>query len=250
MLAPSAAAVIVGNEVLSAKVDEQNGAYLIRALKGRSIPLAWMAVVPDDVDAIVEAIALARHKARWVFTSGGIGPTHDDVTVRAVALALGRPVVRMPEMERLVREHYRERATPAALRLADAPAGSQLLFLGKIWYPVLCCDGVYMLPGVPQLFRQQLDAVLVDLRGAPRALRSVFLDLSEPELAPSLDALALAMPDVAIGSYPTFGDAASYQVKVTVEHADAARVAAAVGQLLASLPANVVLRLEPSDSDL
>ena len=85
----ASAAVIIGNEILTAKVEELNGAYLIRRLREKGIPLRWVCIVPDEVDAIVEAVSTARSKADCVFTSGGIGPTHDDITVRGVALALG-----------------------------------------------------------------------------------------------------------------------------------------------------------------
>src|SRR5262245_18669911 len=101
-----AAAVIIGNEILTAKVPDANGPHLVRRLRARGIPLISMAVVPDDVDAIVEAVASAHLRARYVVTSGGIGPTHDDVTVRAVALALARPIIRLEEMVRRIRDHY------------------------------------------------------------------------------------------------------------------------------------------------
>src|SRR5262245_15654778 len=101
-----AAAVIIGNEVLSAKVQALNGSRLMQRLRERGIPLRSLEVVPDEVDLIVDAVTRARARAKYVFTSGGIGPTHDDVTVRAVALALGRPVVRLPEMERLLAQHH------------------------------------------------------------------------------------------------------------------------------------------------
>ncbi|MHB8873574.1 MAG: molybdopterin-binding protein, partial [Myxococcaceae bacterium] len=112
-----AAAVIVGNEVLTAKVVEQNGAHLIRRLRELGVALRSVQIVPDEIDAIVEAVATARRKARWVFTSGGIGPTHDDVTVRGVSMALGRKVVRVAAMEQLIKDHYGERLSPEALRL-------------------------------------------------------------------------------------------------------------------------------------
>src|SRR5512143_3282871 len=97
-----AAASIIGHEVLTAKVVDANGPHLIRRLREVGVPLRSLEVVPDEVDAIVDAVARARGKARHVFTSGGIGPTHDDVTVRAVALALGRRVVRLQEMVELI----------------------------------------------------------------------------------------------------------------------------------------------------
>jgi molybdenum cofactor synthesis domain-containing protein len=243
-----AAAVIIGNEVLSAKVEDQNGPLLARRLRDRGVPLRWMAVVPDEVDVIVEALQLSRARAQYVFTSGGIGPTHDDVTVRAVALALGRPVVRQPEVERLVRQHYGEGTTPEALRLADAPEGTTLLWQSGIWYPVLSCSGVFLLPGVPQLFRVQLETVLAHVQGNPIFLRSIYLSLGEAQIARALDEVALSLPDVSIGSYPVFGPNVDYRVKVTVEHADEARVLWAVDQILARLPTDGILRVEGSSS--
>src|SRR6266849_4398361 len=139
-----AAAVIIGNEVLTAKIQDLNGPLLARRLRDRGIALRSISVVPDEIDAIVGAVTHARAIARYVFTSGGIGPTHDDVTVRAVALALGRRVVRIPELETLVRRHERE-ASPQALRLAEAPEGTELLWREGTWYPVLYCDSIYLL---------------------------------------------------------------------------------------------------------
>lgn len=239
-----AAGVIIGNEVLSAKVTEANGAVLIRRLRERKLPLRSMHIVADDVDAIVEAVSLARQRAQWVFTSGGVGPTHDDVTVRAVALALGRPVVRLPEMESLVKEHYGERLTPEALRLADAPQGAELWQQKGLKYPVLACDGVFMLPGVPQLFRLQLETVLERLPTGRLCIQVLYLSASEPEIAKGLDQVALAMPHVAIGSYPTFDPDADYRVKLTIEHQDDEPVAQAVQRLEQVLPSGSILRRE------
>ncbi len=239
-----AAAVIIGNEVLSAKVVEQNGALLIRRLRERGIPLRSVAIVPDDIDAIVEAVSAAHRRAEHVFTSGGIGPTHDDVTVRAVALALGRDVVRLPDMVSLIRQHSGGDTTDEALRLADAPAGSTLLAQEGNWYPVLSCDRIFLLPGVPQLFKMQLETVLATLPGAPVHLRALYLGVGESEVARTLDRIALAMPHVAIGSYPTFDRDAGYQVKLTVESDSMEPVAEAVGRLKAELPVGAVLREE------
>src|SRR4051794_25225266 len=130
------AGLIIGNEVLSAKVTELNGAHLIQRLRDRGIPLRSLAFIPDEIDAIVEAFELARRRAQWVITSGGIGPTHDDVTVRAIALAMGREVVRLPEMEQRIRERAKGELPPEVFRLADAPAGSRLLAIEGGYFPV------------------------------------------------------------------------------------------------------------------
>jgi molybdopterin-biosynthesis enzyme MoeA-like protein len=200
--------------------------------------------VPDEVDAIVEALELLRRRAQWVITSGGVGPTHDDVTVRAVALALGRKVVRLPRMEALVKENYGERATVEAMRLADAPEGAELWEMPGHWYPVLTCEHIFMLPGVPMLFRAQLEVVLQRLPAGKVELATMYLDASEAELARGLDSVALDMPDVAIGSYPTFDKDAGYRVKITVEAERRDRVKEAVARLEATLPSGSILRRE------
>lgn len=244
-MAPTAAGLIIGNEVLTAKVRERNGALLIERLRARGIPLTGLFVVPDDVDAIVEALCVARRRARVIFTSGGIGPTHDDVTVRAVALALKRPVVILPEIVKSLTEAFQGKPVPPeALRLAEAPEGSRLISGPKLKYPVLACDELYLLPGVPELFEAQLDTVLEGLEGQPVVTRLIFVDAHEHEIAPMLDAAAIAEPEVEIGSYPTFDPAAGYRVKVTVEHVSRGRVDAVIERLVKALPSRAVLKVE------
>jgi molybdenum cofactor synthesis domain-containing protein len=245
MAKTGAAAVIIGNEVLSAKVADLNGPFLTLELRKRGIPFHGIYTVPDDVDAIVEALMLARRRARWVFTSGGIGPTHDDVTVRAVALAIGREVVRVPEMVKLVEEHFAPKAPPEeAYRLAEAPAGSELIAQPGARYPVLAVDGMFLLPGVPQLFKLQLSTVLGRLEGTPLVLRNLYLNASESEIAKTLDGIALSMPHVMIGSYPTFDADAGYKVKITIEHEKALEVDMAERSLVAGLAPGIILRRE------
>jgi molybdenum cofactor synthesis domain-containing protein len=239
-----AAAVVIGNEVLNAQVADENGAHLIRRMRERGIALRSLAVVPDEVDAIVEAVVRARSRARWVLTSGGIGPTHDDVTVRAVALALGRRVVRLPEMLALLAVHYPDARTPEALRLAEAPEGTRLLHQEGSWYPVLACEDVFLLPGVPPLFRRQLETVLHTLPGHPVFLRALYLGRGEAEIAAALDRVALETPGVGIGSYPVYGTEVDHRVRITVEGPEQGAVDAAVARLQRELPAGAVLRIE------
>lgn len=237
------AGVIIGNEVLTAKVVDQNGAHLIARLREHGASLVSLQVVPDEVDAIVEAICLAKRRARSVITSGGVGPTHDDVTVRAVALALGRPVVRLPEMVEILKSAHGDRPLPdAALRMAEAPQGAELLATGDTRFPVLGCEGIFMLPGVPSYFRAQLEAVLARIPPVPLTLRVLYLALGESEVAKALDGVALAMPHVAIGSYPIFDKDADYRVKLTVEHREPDVAQAAVDALKAALPGGAVIR--------
>jgi molybdenum cofactor synthesis domain-containing protein len=246
MPTPSAALVVVGNEVLSAKVQDENGPWASRRLRELGVRLLAIHTVPDRVDAVVDAVDHARRLADWVFTSGGVGPTHDDVTVAAVARALGRNVERSPELVRAIRaihrEHHRGEEPPeAVLRMADVPEGTRLL--GEARYPTLAAGNVVMLPGVPQFFRYQFDAIAHLLRAPPFRLAAAYLTADEGTIAPALDRIALEHAGVEIGSYPRF-DAADHRVLVTIEAKDASRVAAALAALLSALPEGSVLRTE------
>lgn len=238
-------AVIIGNEVLTAKVTEANGALLVKRLRERGIELNSVHLVRDDVDEIVEQLLACRRRARFVITSGGVGPTHDDVTVRAVALALGRPVVRLPELEARIRGYYGDQPVPAeALRMAESPEGGTLVPSHDPRFPVLECDGVFMLPGVPQLFKVHLEAVLDHLPGQPRAMGQLFLSVGEPEIAARLDRIALERPQVAIGSYPVWGDGHDHRVRLTVEHDSADAVREAMVAIVTALGVDVIVRRE------
>lgn len=246
-MTPTAVLVVVGSEVLSAKVQDENGPWAARRLRDLGVLLRAIHTVPDRVDDVVAAVDAVRRTTTWVFTSGGVGPTHDDVTVRAVACALGRRVVRhgvLAEVLRALHRRHHDGAEPpeATLRMADVPEGTRLL--GDAGYPTLAVENVVMLPGVPQFFRYQLDQIAPLLAAPPFRLANVYLSAGEEEVAPALDAIALANPDVEIGSYPRFDADAGYRVKVTLEAKDAARVETVRAALLAALPAGVVLRSE------
>ncbi len=143
-----------------------------------------------------------------------------------------------------MKAYYGARTTPEALRLADAPEGAELLTRDGAWYPVLSCGGVFMLPGVPQLFKLQLETVLARLPGTPLYIRSLYLRPGESELASALDSVARALPDVAIGSYPQFEPGLDYKVKVTIESHDPAKVDDASRRLMERWPPDSVVRVE------
>jgi len=215
----TAAVVIVGSEVLSAKVQDENGPFLARRLHELGVELAAIHVVPDRTDAVVEALVSARRRAGWVFTCGGVGPTHDDLTLPAVARALGVPLLRHPGMEQVLRvmhaRHHAGAPLPhAALRMADLPEGTQLL--GDPEFPTLVVSRVVMLPGVPSFLRHQFERVAHLLGGSPYHLVSLYFSWGEDQLALPLAAVAEAHPEVEIGSYPRFDDA-DHRVRVTVE---------------------------------
>jgi molybdenum cofactor synthesis domain-containing protein len=238
----TAAVLVVGNEVLSAKRADQNGPYAARALRARGVRLEALLTLPDRLELIAEAVARERTRVDWLFTAGGVGPTHDDVTLAAVAAALRRPLVRHERLvENICRWHRRHGGTPpeAALRMADVPEGTRLL--GDPSFPVMAVENVVMLPGPPEFFRAQLDAFTAVLDSPPFRLASLFLALAEDHFASALDAVARAHPDVDIGSYPRFDDA-DHRVEVTFEGKDVLRVEVALRAFLAVLPDGAVVR--------
>lgn len=238
-----AAAIVIGDEILSGKVQDTNGPYLIQKLREVGLPLRRILVVADDVEEIAWAIRCCLGRYEPIFTSGGIGPTHDDLTVAGVAAGLERPVVDEPELEALVRRHYGEGMPEEALRLAKVPKGARLWRSPRSWYPVISVDGIYLLPGIPQLFRMHLDALAEEFRGAPFHLRCVYLSIGEAPIARILDGVAKEHPRVALGSYPRLDDA-DHRVKLTLEAQEEAPVERALEALLRQLPRDVVLRVE------
>jgi len=234
---------VVGNEVLSAKVQDENGPFAAARFREIGVRLEAILTLPDDAAIIAQAVARERARVDWLVTSGGVGPTHDDVTLAAVARALGRPVVRHQGLAEYIRAAHRRwwgtEAPEAALRMADVPEGTRLL--GDEGHPILAAENVVMLPGVPQFFRVQLERFTRELVAPPFHLAEVFVSVGEDRLAPLLDRLAAEHSAVEIGSYPRF-DAADHRVKVTLESKDRARVEAALGALLAALPQGALVR--------
>jgi len=246
MSTPTAALLVVGTEVLSGKVQDENGPWAARRLRELGVHLLEIRILPDRVDEIVEAVERAARKADWVFTSGGVGPTHDDVTVCAVSRALDRPIARCAELAEAIRVLHRRHhagADPpaAALRMADVPEGTRLM--GDPSFPTLVVGNVIMLPGVPEFFRLQFDRVSGLLASPPFRLACVFLSVGEGYIATVLEGVAAEHPSVEIGSYPRFDDA-DHRVKVTLEAKDAGKVAAALAAVLEALPPGSVVRTE------
>lgn len=234
----TAALVVVGDEILSGKVQDTNSAFLIDRLRAWGVDLRQILVVSDDVDDIAWAVDHCVGRFDHVFTSGGIGPTHDDVTPEGVGQALGRPLARHPQLEAQLRAHFGDRLTADHLRMADVPQGTELSGIGRIPWPVIePAPGLYMLPGIPEIFQDKVDALRERLEQADRVVMTwVYCTLEEGVLASHLEAVLRSHPEVTIGSYPVLGRR-DYRVRVSVESRDRAAVERAVAALIERLPA-------------
>jgi len=227
----TAAIVVIGNEILTGKSEDKNATFLIAELYRLGVALRRIVIIPDDVDAIATAVSECAKEFDYVFTSGGVGPTHDDVTIQGVARAFGRDVVRHPELEAMLRSYFGDGINAARLRMADTPEGSELIREVDLRWPVLAMKNVYLLPGVPELFRKKFEAIRERFRAEPFHTHIIYTRQDEFDIAPQLDEVAANHPDVDIGSYPTF-TSDEYRVKITIESKEQVSVERARDQLL------------------
>jgi molybdenum cofactor synthesis domain-containing protein len=242
--AKTAAALVIGNELLSGKVEEANVPVLARALRGLGIDFRRVVMVQDDIPTIVREVKELSAAFDWLITSGGVGPTHDDVTIEAVAQAFGVRVVMSPLMEKMLRDHYRERITEGHLRMALIPDGAALEVTDEIRWPTVRIANTWVMPGIPEVFRMKMPVVCAKIgQGRAFVSRAVYTKMDEGDLKPLLDAVVLAYPDVDVGSYPKWMDP-SYKTKLTFDGRDELRVLAARDAFVAKLPAG-----EPQRTD-
>jgi molybdenum cofactor synthesis domain-containing protein len=249
MTAPStpprtAAALIIGNEILSGKTPESNLVALARTLRALGVLLRRAVVVADDIDVIAREVVDLSRSHDLVFTSGGVGPTHDDVTTEAVARAFGVGVVASPAMEALLREYYGEHCTEAHLRMALVPAGAELLTYGESRWPVVVMKNVWLLPGIPEVFRMKIPIIRDRLSGGrPFVSRAVYTRMDEGDLKPLLDRVVEGHPGVEVGSYPKWCDPDCLTM-LTFDGRDEGAVSKAVDAFVALLPAGEPHRIE------
>jgi molybdenum cofactor synthesis domain-containing protein len=227
----TAAALVIGNELLSGKIADANVSELAKLLRALGIRLERVVMLPDEIEVLAKEVRELSAHFDVVFTSGGVGPTHDDVTIDAVARAFELEVVEDPKLAALMRGVYGDRITDAHLLMARVPAGSQLCGSSDVEWPTPVTRNVWMLPGIPDLFRLKLLTVRAWLRGpAPILSRSLYLRLEEPLLKPLLDQVVLRHPKVEIGSYPKWFDP-TYRTLVTFDAEDAEAASAALEDL-------------------
>ncbi len=242
----TAAHLVIGNEILSGKIQDANTFALAQELRSLGIELRRVTVIPDEIDLIAGEVNALRNTHDYLFTSGGVGPTHDDVTIEAIARALGRRVVRNQQVEQMLRSFYGERCTDGHLRMADLVEGTRLVTSAEtgVW-PTYVLGNVFILPGVPEIYRMKLVTVREMLGGHDDAfvLRSVYTLGDEGAIKHWIDEVVARFPDVLVGSYPRFRDS-DHSVRVTFDGSDPARVEEAAQAFAALLPPALFCRTD------
>ena len=205
----TAALVVIGDEILSGRTQDKNVAQVAAWLNVQGIRLAEVRVVADKTDALVEAVNQLRGRNDYLFTTGGIGPTHDDITVDAIAEALGVPVVHHPQAMTVLERYYETRGglTEARARMARVPEGADLIVNRVSGAPGIRWENIFIMAGVPHITAGMLDSLTGQLEGGrPVVSKSIGGWVAESEVADILRTTEKAFEGVAIGSYPFFRD--------------------------------------------
>ena len=231
---PSAAVIIIGNEILTGKFPDENAPYLIRRLRELGVDLVRIVVIPDVIEIIGAEVAAAARMCDSVYTTGGVGPTHDDLTMAGIAHAFGVPVRRHPALEAVLRERMGDAVNEAALRMAEVPEGAELWWDGDVRFPLVVKANVAIFPGVPALLKYKFEAVAHRYVGIRVECRRLWTLESEPTIADHLTEAAARWPMVAIGSYPRF-ELTPHRVLVTLESRELDALIACEGYLRAGM---------------
>jgi molybdenum cofactor synthesis domain-containing protein len=239
----TAGLLVIGNEILSGKVVDVNSPYLAAELRPLGVELQRILTIPDAIDIIANEVRVMSKAYDHVFTSGGIGPTHDDVTLEGVALAFGRELVLDEVMCRRMEDAVGRPLNESMRKMAMLPEGCERAEAENLWFPVVAIENVYIFPGIPELFRKKFDSVRDRFRGVPFELKRVYVTQHESEIAHHLNSLLSDFAELMLGSYPRLGEP-DYRVMLTLESRDAGYLERALASLLDRLPADVVHRVE------
>ncbi len=222
----TAALLVIGNEILCGQTRDANLAFLGERLTALGIWLDEARVVADDEDAIVAALNELRRRFDYVFTTGGIGPTHDDITAASVAKAFGRPLTLHPEAHRILQAYYKPGELNAArLRMAHTPEGAELVENPISGAPGFQVENVFVLAGIPSVMQAMFESLRHRLTGGERVLsETIVAYLPEGRMAEGLGAIQAANPDVEIGSYP-FHKGGRYGARLVLRATDPERLA-------------------------
>lgn len=238
---PTAGLIVIGNEVLSAKVVDANTPALLQRVNEAGLRVGEVALLADEIPRIAEVVRGFSRRFDLVITTGGVGPTHDDCTWKAVAEAFGVPMQLHGELLSRLEARVGHPLSDEQRRLAWLPAGTQIDWSVGSW-PLLRVANVHVLPGVPSMVAARIGQILAQLRQQRPQLATLYFGVDEWSHVAPIDRVVADFADLDVGSYPIFGDA-DHRLQVTLEGFDRGRVAAAAEQLVAAIGREHLVRL-------
>ncbi len=239
----TAGIIIIGNEILSGKIADENSPFLCRELRSLGVNVRRTVVLPDDVALIADLIRSWNGHFTWIFTCGGVGPTHDDVTMAGIARGLDLRLVRSGALIDLLDALYPRPHPRAIMKLTEVPQGARLHHAEGLRFPIVSVSNIYILPGIPELVQKKFGALRERFRTEPFHLRKVYLNAPEIDLAEHLSRIDAEYPAVDLGSYPALRKEA-YQVVLTLESKDGEILERAYQELISLLPSELILKTE------
>jgi len=235
---PTAAMLVIGDEILSGRTLDSNTNYLAKELTEHGIDLREVRVVSDDATAIVSAVQALSNAFDHVFTSGGIGPTHDDITADCIAEAFGASIDVRDDARALLAAHYERQGSElneARLRMARIPEGAALIDNPVSVAPGFILSNVHVMAGVPSVFKAMVATVMPTLTGgAPLLSQTLRVDRGEGDIAGPLGLLAKDYPELSLGSYP-FQKDGKYGSNIVIRGQDNAQIEAALARLASEM---------------
>jgi molybdenum cofactor synthesis domain-containing protein len=239
----TAALLVIGNEILSGKVRDTNSPFLAVELRKLGVDLERILTIPDEIDIIAAETRAMSRAYDFVFTSGGIGPTHDDLTMDGIAKAFDRRIVVNQSLIDRMTRHSDKPVNEAMRKMAMIPEGAEVLDVGGLWFPVVVVENVHVFPGIPELFEKKFHSIRDRFSGVPFQLRKIYVRPGESDIADILNALLKEFPELMLGSYPRINEA-HYRVMLTLESRDPAYLELATETLRKRLPADAIHRIE------
>ncbi|MCL5237561.1 MAG: molybdopterin-binding protein [Nitrospirae bacterium] len=236
--------IVIGDEILSGMVQDSNSLFMVRELRQIGIDVRHISVIRDDVADIAKEVGELSGRFDYIFTSGGIGPTHDDVTIEGVARAFGLKPAIDGCLRNFLERRFGKDLTPEQLRMAEVPEGAEVIEDDSIGLPLIHFKNIYILPGIPEYLREKfiLIAKLLFNRRPP-LLRKVYIAEYETRLAPVLNEIVKNNKEIKIGSYPAV-NRQDYQVMVTLESYDEHALNSALQNLLGGIPVEKIIKVE------
>ncbi|UCF87668.1 MAG: competence/damage-inducible protein A [Nitrospiraceae bacterium] len=239
----TAGIIIIGNEILTGKVHDENSFFLTSELWSLGVQVKRVSIIPDEISVIAREVIEFSNAFTYVFTTGGVGPTHDDVTMKGIAQGFGVRLVQNPEIKNVLDTKFGSTSNDSVLKMADLPDKAEVIFHQKMRFPVVAYKNIYIFPGIPEYLRSKFSLIKNRFISSPFYLKRIFLNIHESEIAGILSDVLSEHNNVSIGSYPVVGDQ-DYRVVVTLESKISDSLNNAFNDLKEKLPEGIIVREE------
>ena len=236
--------IIIGDEILSGLVQDSNALFMVKELRQKGVDVRRVSFIKDDVDDIAREVKIFSETFDYVFTSGGIGPTHDDVSIEGISKAFNVRTVINGQLRAVLEKMFKTTLTPEQLRMAEVPKGAEVILDETIGLPLIKYKNVYIFPGIPELLRKKFLVIEKLLfTDNPPLIKRIYIKEFESKVAPILNEIVKKHMNVKIGSYP-FMNIEDYNLMITLESYDRDNLHNAFQDLMSSLSSDTIVKVE------